>query len=116
MEENQQPNALDHFLRLRAAFAAGQADHLGPGDTIPATMLEIGCLLQLLDRTAITANACEAAGAKDGWDAAVKHTAKVVGPTANTYLTAMLAANPYKQQAELLMELASTPEGHHNDR
>lgn len=105
--EAQAPNALGSLNRLRAAYAAGKADRLAPGHPIEATMLEVGLLLQMIDNQIIVASAVEMMGASDGWNAAVSHTARQLGPAGDGYLAAMLRGNPYTAQGEMLMRLAS---------
>jgi hypothetical protein len=107
-DKQHQQGGLAYLNRLRAAYAGAKADHRGPHETLEATMLEIGLLLQMMDNQAMVASAVEMGGASDGWNAAVNRTADTLGPAGDLYRKAMLAANPYTDTAAMLMELAAT--------
>jgi len=106
-EAEQQQNALGLLNRLRAAYAAGKAEGRGPGDSLQATMLEVGLLLHMIDNQVVVASAVEMLGAADGWNAAVRHTADRLGAAGVDYRRAMLAGNPYTGPGEMLMKIAS---------
>jgi hypothetical protein len=108
-EADQTQDGLAYLNRLRAAYAGAAAERVGPGHTIPATMLEIGLLLTMLDNQAIVTSAAEAGGRMEGWNAAVTHTANTLGPTADIYRKAMIDRNPFAADAAMLLELASNP-------
>jgi len=115
-EPDQKQDGLAYLNRLRAAYAGAIADRRGPHAPIEATMLEVGLLLQMLDNQAVVASAAEAGGRVDGWNAAVNHTANTLGPVGDLYRKAMIAANPFAQDAAMLLELAATTASERHDK
>lgn len=105
---------LDNFLYLREAYAAGKADKKHPLSMVEIRLVDLGCLIRLLDNSALVSVACEAAGAVMGWDAAIKATADRLGPSPaiEQYREAMTKYNPYRDDARLYMDLAVTSKEH----
>jgi hypothetical protein len=111
MTEQPAEHDINEFINpLKAAVAGAKANGGGPADTsVPVTLIQLSFLLNILDNSNLIATACEAAGQEDGWDKAVNTTADHLSPNAEGYRRAMLAANPYRTQAAMMMDLAVHP-------
>lgn len=108
-EQPAEPDIQQFINPLRATLAGRKADGGRADDTTPVSLIQLSFLLNILDNSNIIATACEAAGQAQGWDEAVNLTADKLDGKAEIYRVQMLAANPYRTHAAMLMDLAIHP-------
>lgn len=110
MTEQPAEDVMQFINPLKAAVAGARADGGRPEDTsVPVTLHQLAFLLNILDNSNMIASACEAAGQEEGWDNAVNATADHLKGHGEQYRAAMIAANPYRETAALMMDLAVHP-------
>lgn len=109
-EQPAEPDVMQFINPLKAAVAGAKAEGGRPEDTsVPVTLIQLSFLLNILDNSNLIATACEAAGQSEGWDNAVNATADHLRGEGEVYRRQMLAANPYRLSAEMMMDLAVHP-------